>query len=99
MTSCCILPLALFSLGATGVWIGKLGMLAQYKWLFLVYAGVSLTYGFWKVYRPAEVVCDNGAACAQPASKKFMKISLWSATFVVTASLVFPYITPYSLDY
>ena len=30
-TSCCILPLALFSLGVSGVWIGNFTQLAPYQ--------------------------------------------------------------------
>ncbi len=36
MTSSCILPLVLLSLGATGAWIGNLASLYQYKWIFLL---------------------------------------------------------------
>ena len=36
MTSCCIMPLVLFSLGATGAWIGNLAALYPYKLYFLV---------------------------------------------------------------
>ncbi len=40
MTSCCIMPLVLFSLGATGAWIGGLAALYPYRWIFfLVTAG------------------------------------------------------------
>ena len=33
MTSCCILPLVLVSLGVTGVFIGQLTALYAYKWV------------------------------------------------------------------
>lgn len=99
MTSCCILPLVLFSLGVTSAWIGRLGALYQYKWFFFAFAGASLIYGFWKVYKPAGQDCADGAVCARPANKIFMKISLWSATTIIMAALVFPYVTPYFLGY
>ncbi len=99
MTSCCILPLVLFSLGITSAWIGRLGALYQYKWYFFAFAGASLIYGFWKVYQPQGQDCADGAACARPVNKVFMKISLWSATVIILAALAFPYLTPYFLGY
>ena len=98
MTSCCILPLVLFSLGATGAWIGQLGALYQYKWLFFAFAGASLAYGFWKVYRPAPQTCTDGS-CERPVDQRFMKGALWTATFVVLLSLAFPYIASPLLGY
>ncbi|MEQ9040262.1 MAG: mercuric transporter MerT family protein [Silicimonas sp.] len=98
MTSCCILPLVLFSLGATGAWIGQLGALYQYKWIFFAFAGASLAYGFWKVYRPAEQVCADGT-CERTVNQRFMKGALWTATGVVALSLAFPYIATSLLGY
>ena len=97
-TACCILPLVLFSLGATGAWIGQLGALYQYKWLFFAFAGASLAYGFWKVYRPAPQTCTDGS-CERPVDQRFMKGALWTATFVVLLSLAFPYIASPLLGY
>ena len=98
MTSCCILPLVLFSLGATGAWIGQLGALYQYKWVFLAFAGASLAYGFWKVYRPASQTCADGR-CERQVNRRFTKGALWTATALVALSLAFPYIAPPLLGY
>ena len=98
MTSCCILPLVLFSLGATGAWIAQLGALYQYKWFLFAFAGGSLAYGFWKVYWPAPRTCEDGT-CERPVNQKFMKGALWTATFVVALSLAFPYVASPLLGY
>jgi len=98
MTSCCILPLALFSLGATGTWIGCMGALYQYKWYFVAFAGASLVYGFYKVYWQPPQICADGS-CTRPLNQRIMKTSLWTATLIVAASLLFPYLTPYFLGY
>ena len=98
MTSCCILPLVLFSLGATGTWIARMGALYQYKWFFFAFAGASLAYGFWKIYRPSTQICADGT-CARPVNYRFMKVAIWTATLVVAISLAFPYVTPYFLGY
>lgn len=98
MTSCCILPLVLFSLGATGAWIAQLGALYQYKWFFFAFAGGSLAYGLWKIYRPTPRTCEDGP-CERPVNQKFMKGALWTATFVVALSLAFPYVASPFLGY
>ncbi len=97
MTSCCILPLAFFSLGATGAWIGRMGAMYQYRWYFLAFAALSLGYGFWKVYGPPARACDND--CARPLNRRVMKGALWSASAVTGVATVFPYLTPYFLGY
>lgn len=99
MTSCCILPLVFFSLGATGAWIGRLGAMYQYKWFFFAFAGASLAYGFWKVYRPAGQACVDGAACAVPLNQTLMKTALWSSATLIFAAVFFPYISPFLIGY
>lgn len=92
MSSCCIVPLALFSLGVTGAWIGALTALYPYKGYFFVATAGFLIAGFWRVYRkPAAVECAEGSACAAPISDRANKIVLWSATALMLAALVFPY--------
>lgn len=99
MTSCCILPLVLFSLGATGVWIGRLGAMYQYKWFFFAFAGASLAYGFWKIYQPAGKSCEEGAACARPINQRVMKITLWFSAALILTAILFPYLSPYLIGY
>lgn len=98
MTSCCILPLVAFSLGATGAWIGQLGALYQYKWILFAFAAAALFYGFFKVYVEPAHVCASGA-CARPLSRRLMKVSLWIATSVTGASMLFSYVAPYVLRF
>lgn len=90
MTSCCILPLALVSLGISGVFIGKLGALYQYHWYFLAFAVATLGYGFWKAYRPINAeICADGT-CARPMNRILMRSILWVATGIVLIATVFP---------
>ncbi len=65
MSSCCILPLVLFSLGATGAWIGELSALSQYRWLFVSFAVGSLGFGYWRVYVRNPRLCAAGTSCAR----------------------------------
>jgi len=100
MTSCCIMPLVLFSLGATGAWIGNLAALYPYRPYFLVPAVGLLVAGFYKSYRkPAAGECAAEAACAvSPGFDRVNKAVLWIAGALVLAALAFPAVAPVLLD-
>ena len=99
MTSCCILPLALVSLGVSGVFIGKLGLLYQYHWYFLAFASAALGYGFWKAYRPVPANACADGTCERPINRTLMRSILWGASVIVVVAVIFPYLTPYLLKY
>ena len=76
-SSCCIVPLVLFSLGATGAWVGNLGALAAYQPYFIPLTLGFLGVGFYLVYRKPQAVCVDEVACARPMPKRFVKAGLW----------------------
>ncbi len=94
MTSCCILPLALVSVGVTGVFIGKLSSLYPYHWYFLAFASATLAYGFWKAYRPVTAENCADGTCARPMNRTLMRSLLWLSLVVVIAAVAFQYIAP-----
>lgn len=97
-SSCCIAPLVLFSLGASGAWMGNLTALAPYQPIFIVVALGFLATGFFLVYRkPQMAAYAEGAICARPVSGPVVKIVLWSSTVLVVAALAFPYVVPWLL--
>ena len=99
MSSCCIVPLALFSMGVTSVWIGSLSALYAYKFYFFVIAAAFLAAGFHTVYRkPAAAECADGTYCASPTSDRVIKAVLWSSAILVMAALAFPYVAPLFLE-
>ncbi len=98
MTSCCILPLALVSLGVTGVFIGKLGALYQYHWYFLAFASAALAYGFWKAYRPITTENCADGTCARPLNRTLMRSVMWGSLVVVIVAVAFQYIAPILLS-
>lgn len=98
MTSCCILPLTLVSLGVTGVFIGKLGVLYQFHWYFLAFAAATLGYGFWKAYRPVSAEACADGSCARPMNRTLMRSLLWFGAAIVALATVFPYLTPYLMN-
>lgn len=97
-SSCCILPLVLFSVGAGGAWIGNLTALAPYQPIFVAITLGFLGYGHYLVYWRAKKACADGTACARPLPNRTVKIALWSATVLVVAALAFPYVAPWLLD-
>lgn len=99
MSSCCIMPLALFSLGVTGAWIGNLAALNPYKPYFFVATASFLAAGFYGAYRkPKAAVCDPGTYCAMAMSDRVNKAVLWASTMLVLAALAFPYVAPMLLE-
>ncbi len=90
--SCCVVPLALFTLGISGAWIGNLTALAPYQPIFVAFAAAALIYGFVRVYRAPAKQCDDGSYCARPSSTRTLKIALWVTTFFVISAVAFPYV-------
>src|SRR6266516_4535400 len=97
-SSCCILPLVLFSLGVSGAWIGNFTRLAPYQPYFLAATLAFLGYGYWLVYRSSARACADGEACARPLPNRIVKTSLILATFLVVAALGFDFIAPLFLN-
>ena len=99
MSSCCIVPLVLFSLGVTGAWIGNLTALYPYKLYFFVATAGFLGAGFYSVYRkPKAAECEDGTYCGAPISDRMVRFALWAATALVLAALAFPYAVPFLLE-
>ncbi len=92
-SSCCILPLVLFSLGVSGAWIGNLTALARYHSLFIAAAVAFLIFGFWRAYR-RPVACAEDGSCARPGSSRVARVGLWVATALILAAATFPYAAP-----
>ena len=57
-----------------------------------------LAAGYWMVYRRPRATYADGSSCARPASGRVVKVALWSATVLVAAAMVFPYVAPLLLD-
>ncbi|OAF07846.1 mercury transporter MerT [Bradyrhizobium centrolobii] len=93
-SSCCIVPLILFSLGIGGAWIGNLTALAPYKPLFVAGTAGILGYGYYLVHWKRREGCADGAACARPIPNHLVKLSLWLATILVVVAFAFDYIAP-----
>ena len=86
MSSCCIPPLVLFSLGVTGAWIGGLASMYPYKWIFFAVTAGFLGGGFYLVYRaPAATHRLGIRSCVAPV-KRISNVSM----ILVTRSRTLP---------
>jgi mercuric ion transport protein len=97
-SSCCIVPLLLFSLGISGAWIGNLTALAPYQPYFIAATLACLGYGYWLVYRRKKMVCADGAACARPLPNQIVKAGLVLATILVAGAIAFDLFAPLLLN-
>jgi mercuric ion transport protein len=75
-SSCCILPLVLFSLGVSGAWIGNFTQLAPYQPYFIAATTCFLGYGYWLVYRSSKLACADGEVCTRPLPNRLIKTGL-----------------------
>lgn len=93
-SSCCILPLALVSVGIGGAWISKLTALAPYQPVFIAAALLALGAGFWTAYRK-QTACVPGSLCEKPAATRTTKAVLWIGLLIVAGALSVNIITPF----
>src|SRR6266849_1444533 len=93
-SSCCILPLVLFSLGVSGAWIGNFTQLAPYQPYFIAATLVFLGTGTLLVHRSSKRACADGEACARPLPNRLVKAALVVATVLVVAALGFDLLAP-----
>src|SRR6266545_8131839 len=97
-SSCCILPLVLFSLGVSGAWIGNFTQLAPYQPYFIAATIAFLGAGYRLVHRSSKLACAEGEACARPLPNRLVKTGLIVATILVVAALGFNFVAPLFLD-
>jgi len=91
--SCCVFPVALSFVGASG--LAFAAALTPYRPYFLALTVISLAAGFYFTYKPQKEDCLPGTACAVPKSSNWQVLFLWIVTALVLALLLFPYILPY----
>ncbi len=88
-SSCCVVPLALASVGVGGAWVGTLTALAPYQPIFLAVTIVCLGAGFWMVYGRRQAACAADGRAATSAGRVFKSIiwvkgALWFGAAVAT---------------
>lgn len=92
-SSCCILPLVLFSLGISGAWISSFTALAPYKPYFAAGTIALIGYGYYLVYVRPKQACADGS-CERPLPNRLVKSVLWIATVLVIVAIGFDFVAP-----
>ena len=93
-SSCCVIPLALFTLGVSGAWIADLTALEPYQPVFVALALACVGGGFVLARRKPQAACAEGSSCARPASGRIVRFGLWTAVVLVTVAVVLPRLAP-----
>lgn len=88
-SACCVVPLALVSLGIGGAWMGSLTALEPYRWVFVTLALGALGYaGYneWQMSRRPDCDCDS------PLSPTVRRSLLGVGALAVLALIVSPWL-------
>lgn len=88
-SACCLGPLLLVSLGASGAWAARLRVLEPMQPLFLGATLLFLGFAFFRLYVTPRR-CAPGEACAIPAVLRRQRILFWSVVALVIAMSTFP---------
>ena len=92
-SSCCILPVALFTLGVSGAWIGNLTALAPYQPIFLAATAGFLGIGYYLVHREPKVACAEGT-CKRALPARIVRAVLATATLLALVAVAFDFFAP-----
>ena len=91
-TACCVLPLALVTLGFSGAWLAMVHSLESLQPLFAALAVACLGFAFHALYiQPRS--CAPGESCALPRVLKRQRIVFWLVvTGIMGLSISYTYI-------
>lgn len=88
-STCCVLPLALVSVGLGGAWIAQLRALERFWPVFIGIAVAAFAFAFYRLYlRPAA--CGPDTACASPAMLRRQRIAFWLTLVGAKALILAP---------
>lgn len=85
---CCAGPLIAVSLGVSGA--GLASTFEPLRPYLLAGTGVFLGSGFFLLRREESKACEPGKPCANPETRRRMKITLWVATAAAIAFASYP---------
>jgi mercuric ion transport protein len=89
-SSCCMLPLLLFTLCASGPWIGILVRLVPYQPYLTAVAATFLMCGYRLLHRTSNRQC--AAACSTMSASKFINPALVVVTILLVAAVAFNFL-------
>jgi len=92
--ACCLLPLALLSVGVAGACVSGLDAFAAYKWPLIAVALALLGYGFYAAYIRPKRTCAMGVACDVCGTSRTVRVGLWIATILTIGGIVVQHLEP-----
>jgi mercuric ion transport protein len=93
-SACCVLPLALVSLGLGGAWVAQLRALEEFRWAFIGLALAAFGYAFYRLYlRPTP--CAPDSDCAVPSTRRRQRIAFWITLVAAKTVVLAPFYVPY----
>ena len=91
VSTCCLGPLVLVTLGISGAWIGNLSALEPYRPIFIGVALIAMFFAYRRIFRPAQD-CQPGEVCAVPEVRRGYQIIFWIVAALILVALAFPYV-------
>lgn len=88
-SSCCVLPLALVSVGFGGAWVAQLRALERFAPAFIAIAAAAFAYAFYRLYLRREA-CAPAASCAAPATRQRQRVAFWVTLVGAKLLILFP---------
>ena len=86
---CCVLPLALVSVGLGGAWVAQLRALERFAPIFMGIAVAAFAYAFYRLYlKPAP--CAAETTCAAPPARRRHRIAFWATLVTAKLLILFP---------
>lgn len=90
---CCVGPVVLLSLGASGTAAASLSAFEAYRPLFGIVAAGSLAVAFYRTYgSPLRASGCDDKACEQGSTGWSDRALLWTAALLVGAFFLWPYL-------
>ncbi|HLF98306.1 MAG TPA: mercuric transporter MerT family protein [Methylococcaceae bacterium] len=87
---CCVVPLALLSLGLGGAWVANLAVFAPLRPLFLGLTLLFLALAFRALYL-VPPACRAGEPCAEEDVQRRRRRIFWLAAIPLLGLLAFPW--------
>ena len=86
---CCVLPLALVTIGVGGAWVARLRSLERFYPVFVGLAIAAFGYAFYRLYlKPAP--CEPQSVCVDPVTRRNQRIAFWTTLVAAKALILFP---------
>ncbi len=93
-SACCVGPLVLLLVGASGAWIAHLTALEAWQPLFVAIALAALGVAGWRLWRPAGE-CTAGQVCAAPRFRRAYRALFVAVVLLLALVLGLPWIAPW----